>query len=110
MCCAGKTIISAVCHGPAGLLTAKGPDGKLLIAGKKVTGFSNTEEEATGKAPHCPYLLEDSLKAAGGEYSKGADWGEFVVVEERLVTGQNPGSSVGVAKAVLEQLDAAKAK
>lgn len=100
---AGKPI-AAVCHGVAALRDALGPFGLPLVRGKAVTGFSNSEENAAGLAGVVPFLIEDMLKESGGEYSKAADWQEHVVVTENLVTGQNPASSAGAAKAVLKLL------
>lgn len=97
-------VVSAVCHGPAGLVGAKGPDGKPLVSGKKVTGFSNSEEEAVQKTNVVPWLLADKLKELGGSYECGADWAVHVVTDGKLVTGQNPGSSEATAKAVLAAL------
>jgi len=74
------------------------------VRGKEVTGFSNTEEKAAGLVDAVPFLVEDMLKEAGGEYSKAADWQAHVVVAGNLVTGQNPASSTGAAKAVLQLL------
>ena len=83
---AGK-VVAAVCHGPAGLVDAVGPDGKPIVSGKKVAGFSNTEEEAVGKTKLVPFLLEDRLKELGGKYEKVGDWAEFAIKDGRLVTG-----------------------
>ncbi len=69
-----------------------------------MTGFSNSEEEAVGKTSVVPWLLEDKLKELGALYERGPDWGEYVVTDCNVVTGQNPGSSCGVAKAVLTAL------
>jgi putative intracellular protease/amidase len=96
--------VAAVCHGPAVLRHAKAPDGRPLVAGKRVTGFANTEEEAVGLTNVVPFLVEDVLKANGGRYSKGADWASHTAVDGNLVTGQNPGSSEATAKALLEAL------
>tara|TARA_R110001606_G_scaffold399268_1_gene583178 strand:- start:78945 stop:79610 length:666 start_codon:yes stop_codon:yes gene_type:complete len=96
--------IGAVCHAPAVLLQARTATGEPLVKGRKVTGFSNSEEEAVGLTKVVPYLLEDSLKEKGGLYSKGDDWGSFVLVDGKLVTGQNPGSSEEAAKALLDIL------
>ncbi|MFC3626906.1 type 1 glutamine amidotransferase domain-containing protein [Vogesella amnigena] len=98
--------LAAVCHAPAVLLRARVADGSPLLAGKRVTGFSNSEEEAVGLITVVPLLLEDSLKEKGAVYSKGPDWGEYVVEDGLLITGQNPASSEGVARALLGRLQA----
>lgn len=72
----------------------------------QVTGFSNTEEEAVGKTADVPFLLEDKLKEKGGKYSKAeADWASYAVSDERLFTGQNPGSSKAVAALMVDALN-----
>ena len=96
--------VGAVCHAPAALRHVKGPDGEFLVKGRKVTGFSNTEEEGVGLTDVVPFLLEDVLKQNGGDYSKGADWGSYVLTDGKLVTGQNPASSEGAAEALLALL------
>ena len=96
--------LALVCHAPGVLRHAKAPDGKPLVDGKKVTGFTNTEEEAVQLTKVVPFLVEDMLKAAGGQYSKGADWAPYVLVDGTLITGQNPASSEQGAHAVLQQL------
>ena len=93
--------VAAVCHAPSVLLHAKGPDGKALIAGRRVTGFANTEEAAVHLSDVVPFLLEDMLKAKGGVYAKGPDWTPFVVADGLLITGQNPASSGPAAAALL---------
>lgn len=98
--------IGAVCHGPGALRHAKQPDGRPLISGKSVTGFSNDEEAAVGLTDVVPFLLEEELKHCGGQYSHAEEWQEHVVVDPPLVTGQNPASSAGAAEAVLELLHA----
>jgi putative intracellular protease/amidase len=100
---AGKPV-GAVCHGPAVFRRAKAPDGTPLVKGKRVTGFTNSEEEAVGLTKVVPFLVENELKAAGGEYSRGADWSSHTAVDGNLVTGQNPASSEATAKALLEAL------
>jgi putative intracellular protease/amidase len=96
-------IVSAVCHGPAALTTARTSQGELIIVGRKVTGFSNAEEKAVKADKVVPFLLEDKLVELGGEYSKASHkWREHVVVDGRLITGQNPASAGAVAKAVVE--------
>jgi putative intracellular protease/amidase len=101
---AGKPV-AAVCHAPAVLRDVKGPDGKPLVAGKKVTGFTNTEEEAVGLTKVVPFLVEDMLKSKGGQYSKAGDWQSYVLTDGILITGQNPASSEGAAQALLKLLE-----
>lgn len=96
--------VAAVCHAPAVLLNAKGPDGDYLVKGKKVTGFTNSEEEAVQLTAVVPYLLEDELKKRGGLYDNKADWAPFALTDGKLVTGQNPASSEAVADALLTLL------
>jgi putative intracellular protease/amidase len=96
--------VGAVCHGPGALRYVKAPNGALLVDGKKVTGFSNSEEEAVGLTKAVPFLVEDMLKRNGGVYSKAADFQPHVVVDCNLVTGQNPASSAGTASAVMRLL------
>ena len=94
-------VIGAVCHAPAVFRQPRSVDGKPLVAGKKVTGFSNTEEQAVGLTDVVPFLVEDMLNANGGEYQKGDDWASFVVTDGKLVTGQNPASSADAARKLL---------
>ena len=96
--------IGAVCHAPAVFKHPKGTDGKPLVSGKKVTGFTNTEEDAVGLTDVVPFLVEDMLAANGGNYQKGDDWASFVVTDGKLVTGQNPASSEGAARKMLSLL------
>lgn len=100
--------VATVCHAPAVLLNAKGPDGQPLVKGKKVTGFTNTEEEAVGLTKFVPFLLEDELKNKGGEYSKKDDWQSYAIVDGQLLTGQNPASSEEVAHNLLKALKESK--
>jgi putative intracellular protease/amidase len=102
---AGKPV-AAVCHAPGVLRHVKAPDGSPLVKGKRVTGFTNTEEEAVGLSKVVPFLVEDMLKSAGGIYSKGRDWESYVVTDGLLITGQNPASSAAGAKALLQALQA----
>lgn len=90
-----------VCHAPGVLKSVNGPDGKPLVNGRKVTGFTNSEEEAVGLTDVVPFLVENVLTANGGDYSKGPDWGSYVLTDGKLVTGQNPGSSHAAAEALL---------
>ena len=96
--------VAAVCHAPGVLRHVKGRGGKPLVSGRKVSGFTNSEEEAVGLTDVVPFLVEDMLKENGGLYEKGADWGVHVVTDGKLVTGQNPASSEEAAKALLKLL------
>ncbi|WP_026933119.1 type 1 glutamine amidotransferase domain-containing protein [Christiangramia echinicola] len=96
--------IAFVCHAPAALKDVKGTDGEPLVKGKKVTGFTNTEEEAVELTEVVPFLVEDMLKKNGGVYSKGDDWAEYVLVDGNLITGQNPASSGLVAEKLYDKL------
>jgi putative intracellular protease/amidase len=96
--------LAAVCHAPAIFKHTKGADGMSLVSGRRVTGFTNTEEEAVGLTEIVPFLVQDMLEANGGLYEKGKDWGPYVVVDGTLITGQNPASSEAAAKALLKLL------
>jgi putative intracellular protease/amidase len=96
--------IGGVCHAPVALVNVRGKDGEYLVKGKRVTGFTNAEEEAVGLTAVVPFLLEDRLKERGGIYSKTANWVPYVQVDGRLVTGQNPASSEPAAEELLKLL------
>ena len=98
--------LAAVCHAPAIFRHTKGADGKPLVAGRRVTGFTNTEEAGVGLTKIVPFLVEDMLKANGGRYEKGPDWSSYVVVDGPLITGQNPASSEAAAQELLKLLRA----
>ena len=100
---AGKPV-AAVCHAPAVLKNTKLPDGTSLVAGKSLTGFSNTEEAAVQLTDVVPFLLEDELSARGASYQKADDWQPYAVIDGNLITGQNPASSELAARAVLDLL------
>ncbi|MBP1886087.1 putative intracellular protease/amidase [Ensifer mexicanus] len=99
---AGKPV-AAVCHGPA-VLKEVTHQGQSIVKGKRVTGFTNSEEEAVQLTDVVPFLVEDELKRLGGRFEKAADWADFTVVDGRLVTGQNPSSSTSAAKELLKLL------
>lgn len=102
-------IVSAVCHGPAGFLGVRRADGTPFVAGRKVTGFSWPEEKLAGRADVVPFRLDERLKAEGANYTKALrPMASKVVVDDRLVTGQNPTSAGDVAKAVVKLLAKAK--
>jgi putative intracellular protease/amidase len=96
--------VGAVCHAPVAFVNVRGKDGEYLVKGKRVTGFTNTEEVAVGLDHVVPFLLEDRLKERGGVYSKAADFAPYVQVDGLLVTGQNPASSGPGAEALLKLL------
>ena len=100
---AGKPV-AAVCHAPGIFRHARGTDGKPLVAGKRVTGFTNSEEGAVGLTSVVPFLVEDMLKQNGGDYSRKADWQSYAITDGNLVTGQNPASSAAAAQQVLALL------
>ncbi|MCG8995852.1 type 1 glutamine amidotransferase domain-containing protein [Laribacter hongkongensis] len=96
--------VAAVCHAPAVLLRTRTAEGQPLVAGRQVTGFSNSEEDAVGLSAVVPFLLETALRAEGADYRKGPDWGSFVVEDGLLITGQNPASSASAAQCLLARL------
>lgn len=102
----GKTL-AAVCHAPAVFRHTKTGNGDALVKGRKVTGFSNTEEDAVQLTGVVPFLVEEMLKQNGGQYSRGDDWAPHVVVDGKLITGQNPASSEETAKAALKAAESA---
>ena len=106
MAATGKTV-AAVCHAPGVLRRAKAADGTPLVKGRKVTGFANSEEAAALLTQVVPFLVEDMLKSNGGVYSKGPDWKSYVLIDGKLITGQNPASSAEAARAALAQLKGA---
>ncbi len=93
-----------VCHASGALRHVKTADGRPLVEGRQVTGFSNSEEEGAGLSDVVPFLVEDMLKTNGGIYSSGDDWSSHVVQDGLLITGQNPESSKAVAQALLHTL------
>lgn len=99
--------VALVCHAPGVLRHVKNADGTPLVQGKRVTGFTNSEEAAVELTDVVPFLVEDELKAKGGIFSRGDDWGSYVVTDSLLITGQNPGSSKAAAKQLLDTLSRA---
>ncbi|HEA19155.1 MAG TPA: type 1 glutamine amidotransferase domain-containing protein [Pseudoalteromonas prydzensis] len=96
--------VAAVCHASAVFLNVKNSDGTALVAGKKVTGFSNSEEDAVQLTDIVPLLVEDELIKKGGNYQKTDDWGVLALEDGLLITGQNPASSELAAKKLLTKL------
>ena len=101
---AGKTF-AVVCHSSGALRHVKTPDGKLLVEGKTVTGFTNGEEEAVELTKVVPFLVEDEMMRLGAIFSKVKNWGVHTVVDGQLITGQNPASSGPAAKALIDRLN-----
>lgn len=97
-------VVAAVCHGPGALLPIVLSNGEKLLSSKSVTGFTREEEIDFNTINDIPFLLEESLARSAARYNKVQPWQEFVVVDERLVTGQNPASAHAVGKAVVELL------
>jgi len=100
MLAAGKPV-AAVCHAPGVLRDARSATGEPLVAGRRVTGFSNSEEAAIGLSEVVPFLVEDALRRLGGRYERAEDWQPHVASDGLLVTGQNPASSAPAARALL---------
>ncbi|MCC8191277.1 MAG: type 1 glutamine amidotransferase domain-containing protein [Planctomycetes bacterium] len=96
--------VALVCHGPAALRHVKGGDGRPLVHGRSVTGYSDSEEAASGLVGVVPFLVEDMLKKNGGHYTKAPNWQPHVVTDGLLVTGQNPASSAETGRALLRAL------
>lgn len=96
--------VALVCHAPGVLRHVKRKDGAALVEGKQVTGFTNTEEAAVELTDIVPFLVEDELRKQGGVFTRGEDWGSYVVEDGLLITGQNPASSAAAAEALLQRL------
>lgn len=99
-----KKVVAAVCHGPAGLLGSRDEQGKPLFAGRKVSAFSNEEEDAAGLTDAMPFLLESRIRELGGLYEGAPKFEPYAVKDGRLVTGQNPMSSELVAKLTIQAI------
>jgi len=97
-------VVGAVCHGPAALVNVRLSSGQYLVAGKAVSAFTNEEERAAKLDTVVPFLLQDRLVERGAIFKPAALWQKQVVVAERLVTGQNPASAVGVAESMVRLL------
>lgn len=97
-------VVSAVCHGPCGLINIKLKNGDHLIKGKKVCGFTNSEEDAVQLSDAMPFMLEDELKRSGGIFVGGPNWLANVQSDQRVVTGQNPASATPTAEEIVKLL------
>ena len=100
----GGGVVGAVCHGPAGLVNVRLSSGDFLIDGKRVTGFTNSEEAAVELTEVVPFALESVMRERGADFEGADDWAAHVQVSGRLVTGQNPASAGGVAEAIIALL------
>jgi putative intracellular protease/amidase len=101
-------VVASVCHGPAAIVNVKLPNGRYLVEGKEVSAFTNDEEAAVKLTEAMPFLLESRLRERGGRFAKAPNFQAHMSSSERLVTGQNPASAVGVAREVLRLLDVAR--
>jgi putative intracellular protease/amidase len=101
---AAKKLIASVCHGAAGLVTAKRPDGQSIVKGLRVNSFTDAEEVAAGLEKVVPFMLETRLRELGGRFEGAGNWQAFAVRDGQLITGQNPQSSHLVAKELLQAL------
>ncbi|HBO6052671.1 type 1 glutamine amidotransferase domain-containing protein [Pseudomonas aeruginosa] len=101
-------VVAAVCHGPAGLVNVKDVNGQPLVAGRRISAFTNSEEDAAGLTDKVPFLLETRIRGLGANYQSGPDFQPFAVRDGKLVTGQNPASSERVAELVLEAIKDAR--
>ena len=99
-----KGIVSAICHGPAALIDIKLSNGKYLVSGRRIAAFTNEEEEDLKQVHILPFLLQDKLIERGAQHIYGKPWKENVVVDGRLITGQNPASATKVAEKIIEQI------
>lgn len=97
-------VVASVCHGPAALLPITLSNGEKLLASKSVTGFTREEEIDFGTINDIPFLLEESLARSAARFSKVQPWQELVIVDERVITGQNPTSAHGVGQKLVEIL------
>jgi putative intracellular protease/amidase len=99
-------VVATVCHGPMCLIECVKADGTPLVAGKAVTGFTDSEEAAVQKTDIVPYLIESKFKEQGGLFERADDWHPKAVMDGKLITGQNPQSSEAVAELVVQTLSA----
>lgn len=101
-------VISAVCHGPAGLVNLSNPDGTPLVKGRRIATFTNAEERAVEKETIVPFALQTRLEERGAKVVVAEPFKANVVVDGRLITGQNPASARGVAQEVVRALRSAR--
>ncbi|WP_439839420.1 type 1 glutamine amidotransferase domain-containing protein [Aeromonas caviae] len=99
---ANGKVVAAVCHGPAGLVNVKDTNGQPLVAGRRVSAFTNSEEDKAGLTQTVPFLLETRIREMGAKFERGSDFQPFAIRDGKLITGQNPMSSEEVARLVLQ--------
>ncbi len=97
-------VVSAICHGPAALVNVKLKDGRYLVEGKKLTSFTNDEEDEVQKSAKMPFMLESKLKEQGAIFHAKSNWEDHIVVDNRLITGQNPFASQSIAQAIIKAI------
>jgi putative intracellular protease/amidase len=97
-------VVAAVCHGPAGLVGVTLSDGTSLVKGKKITAFTDEEEREITLDRFMPFLLETRLRELGANFVAASNWSDHLQVDGKLITGQNPQSTISVAKEVTKQL------
>jgi len=100
---AGKTI-SAICHGPSALVGVKLKNGKYLVEGKQVTSFTNNEEDEVNMSAKMPFMLESKLKEQGALFNAQDNWIDNVIIDGKLITGQNPNASASIAYAIIKSI------
>ena len=103
-------VLAAVCHGPAGLVSAVDSDGRPVVAGRRVSAFTNAEEEAVGLTRAVPFLLQSRLESLGARVETGPSFQPFAIADGRLITGQNPASARKVADLTLETIASVRAR
>lgn len=97
-------VVASLCHGPASFMAAGDAEGNWLFKGRRLTAFTDDEEQQVGLSANAPWLLEERLRGAGAHFESGPAWAPFVVVDDNLITGQNPASGEAAAHALLKEL------
>jgi putative intracellular protease/amidase len=100
-----EKVIAAVCHGPAAFLAARDDNGRWPFEGRRMTSLTDEEEIEFGTAANAPWLLADTLRKSGAQFEQGPNWGDFVVVDGNIITGQNPASTATMAQSVVAALN-----
>lgn len=98
-------IVSSICHGPAALVDVKLKNGDYIVKGKRLTSFTNKEEDEAQKSDKMPFMLESKLVEQGATFEAKENWANHVVVDGNLITGQNPNGSASIADAIIKHLE-----